>query len=126
MKADLIAFARGAINVRFISAQPSSRMREVLSTFDVAVIPLRRLALFRGALPSKMFEAMAAGVPLLVSIEGEARALVEAIAGRRLRRTGRRPRAGTGDTDAAAGSGSPPKNGEKTGGDTLARITIAR
>ena len=52
-------------------------MREVLSTFDVAVIPLRRLALFRGALPSKMFEAMAAGLPLLVSIEGEARALVE-------------------------------------------------
>ena len=77
LKADLIAFARGAMNVRFIAAQPSSRMREVLSTFDVAVIPLRRLALFRGALPSKMFEAMAAGVPLLVSIEGEARALVE-------------------------------------------------
>jgi glycosyltransferase involved in cell wall biosynthesis len=77
LKPDLIAFAGSARNVRFIEAQPSSRMREVLSTFDVAVIPLRRLALFRGALPSKMFEAMAAGLPLLVSIDGEARALVE-------------------------------------------------
>ena len=67
----------GLKNVRFYSSQPSARMPAVVGSFDVALIPLKRLELFKGALPSKMFEAMAAAVPLLASIEGEARELVE-------------------------------------------------
>jgi glycosyltransferase involved in cell wall biosynthesis len=67
----------GLKNVRFDSSQPSARMPAVVGSFDVALIPLKRLELFKGALPSKMFEAMAAAVPLLASIEGEARELVE-------------------------------------------------
>jgi glycosyltransferase involved in cell wall biosynthesis len=63
-------------NVRFYPSQPASRMPELISSFDIAVIPLRRLNLFKGALPSKMFEAMAAAIPCVVSIDGEARALV--------------------------------------------------
>jgi glycosyltransferase involved in cell wall biosynthesis len=76
-KDELMALARGATNVRFFAAQPSLRMSDVLASFDVALIPLRRLALFRGALPSKLFEAMAAELPVVVSVEGEAQALVE-------------------------------------------------
>jgi glycosyltransferase involved in cell wall biosynthesis len=64
-------------NTRFYPAQRTSRMPEVIASFDVAVIPLRKLDLFKGALPSKMFEAMAAAVPLVVSVEGEARVLVD-------------------------------------------------
>jgi glycosyltransferase involved in cell wall biosynthesis len=64
-------------NLRFFSTYPSARIPEILASFDVALVPLRRLELFKGALPSKMFEAMAAGVPIVVSIEGEARSLVE-------------------------------------------------
>jgi glycosyltransferase involved in cell wall biosynthesis len=67
----------GLKNVRFYSSQPSGRMPAVVGSFDLALIPLKRLELFKGALPSKMFEAMAAAVPLLASIEGEARELVE-------------------------------------------------
>jgi len=67
----------GLKNVHFYSSQPSARMPSVVGAFDVALIPLKRLELFKGALPSKMFEAMAAAVPLLASIEGEARELVE-------------------------------------------------
>ena len=52
-------------------------MPDILSSFDVALIPLRRLDLFKGALPSKMFEAMAAGIPLILAVEGEARKLVD-------------------------------------------------
>jgi glycosyltransferase involved in cell wall biosynthesis len=52
-------------------------MPAILSAFDGAVIPLRKLEIFKGALPSKMFEAMAAAVPLVVCIDGEARRLVE-------------------------------------------------
>jgi glycosyltransferase involved in cell wall biosynthesis len=69
--------AQGLRNVRFIDAQPAGRMPAVLALFDAALIPLKRHPLFAGALPSKMFEAMAAGIPLVLSVEGEASRLVE-------------------------------------------------
>jgi glycosyltransferase involved in cell wall biosynthesis len=64
-------------NLCFYPSYPASQVPEILAAFDLAIIPLKRFDLFKGALPSKMFEAMAAGVPVLVSIEGEARTLVE-------------------------------------------------
>lgn len=64
-------------NVRFLASQPSSRMPEVLAAIDISLVPLRRHDLFRGAIPSKLFEAMGAGVPVVVGIDGEARSLVE-------------------------------------------------
>lgn len=64
-------------NVFFLKSQPRESMPGILAAFDAALIPLKRLDLFKGALPSKMFEAMAAGLPLLVMIDGEARALAE-------------------------------------------------
>lgn len=64
-------------NVFFLDSQPRERVPGILAGFDAALIPLKRLDLFKGALPSKMFEAMAAGLPLLVMIDGEARALME-------------------------------------------------
>jgi glycosyltransferase involved in cell wall biosynthesis len=74
----LVQFARQnrLANVRFYPPQHSSRMPIVTASFDIGIIPLRRLELFKGALPSKMFEAMAAAIPLVVSVEGEASALV--------------------------------------------------
>ena len=63
-------------NIIFTPTQSASLIPAVVASFDVALVPLRRLDLFKGALPSKMFEAMAAAVPLVVSIEGEAQKLV--------------------------------------------------
>lgn len=62
-------------NVRFMPSQPKSAMPALLAAADVCVVPLRDLPLFRGALPSKLFEAMAAGRPLITAIAGEAAAL---------------------------------------------------
>jgi glycosyltransferase involved in cell wall biosynthesis len=67
----------GLQNFRFHPSQIAERMPAIIGSFDIALVPLRRLELFKGALPSKMFEAMAAAVPIIVSIDGEARALVE-------------------------------------------------
>jgi len=72
-----IAEHRRLENVKFFPTQPKSHMPEIMSAIDVSLVPLRRLELFKGALPSKMFEAMGAGVPVIVSIEGEAKDLVE-------------------------------------------------
>ena len=44
---------------------------------DAAVVPLRDLPIFRGALPTKLFEALAAGRPVIVAARGEAAELVE-------------------------------------------------
>nr|MDQ3047325.1 glycosyltransferase [Bacteroidota bacterium] len=42
---------------------------------DVAVIPLKRLDLFKGAIPSKIFENLAMKKPILLGVEGEAKEL---------------------------------------------------
>lgn len=68
---------KGLKNVSFYPPQPASRMPELLSAFDVAVIPLRKHRLFCGAMPSKLFECMGSGIPVVVAIEGEAKTLVE-------------------------------------------------
>jgi glycosyltransferase involved in cell wall biosynthesis len=56
-------------------------MPEVLTSLDVSVVPLARTELFKGALPSKLFEALGAGVPVVAAVEGEAKSLVEASGG---------------------------------------------
>lgn len=66
----------GLQNVRFVPALPASRMPEVLISINIALVPLKRHPLFSGALPSKMFAAMGAGIPIIGSLEGEARAVI--------------------------------------------------
>lgn len=82
-KADLIAQARrwGLKGVTFLDALPHERMPLLLCTADVGLVPLRKVSLFKGALPSKMYEIMACARPILLGIDGEARRLVEQDAG---------------------------------------------
>ncbi len=40
---------------------------------DVALVPLKNLPLFQGAIPSKVFEALSMKKPLLLGVDGEAR-----------------------------------------------------
>jgi glycosyltransferase involved in cell wall biosynthesis len=64
-------------NVTMLPEQPRSQMPAYLSAADVALVPLRRLELFKGALPSKMFDAWACGCPVILSIDGEARQVLD-------------------------------------------------
>ena len=59
-------------NVRFLPEVPSSRMPAYLSAADCTIVPLRDEPVFRGALPSKMFEAWACARPTILSVSGEA------------------------------------------------------
>lgn len=68
-------------NVLLLPEQPRAAMPAILSAADAALVPLRKLELFQGALPSKMFDAWACGRPLLLSIDGEARRTLEAAQG---------------------------------------------
>jgi len=64
-------------NVHFLGQQPREAMPAYLSLADVAVVPLRDVPVFEGALPSKLFDAWACECPTLTSIRGEAQNLVE-------------------------------------------------
>ncbi len=62
-------------NVYFYPPVPKSIMPEILKAVDLSLVPLKNIELFRGALPSKMFEALAMKKPLLLGVEGEAKDL---------------------------------------------------
>ena len=63
------------INVFFLDAISKKEMPSVLRSVNAAIIPLRKLDLFLGAIPSKIFENLAMEVPVLLGVNGEARQL---------------------------------------------------
>jgi glycosyltransferase involved in cell wall biosynthesis len=75
-KQALMAQARAASlnNIAFYSHQPKSRMPAILASMDVSLIPLA--ATLPGTMPSKVYEAMAAGTPMIVTAGCEADQLV--------------------------------------------------
>ena len=72
---------RGIGNITFLDPQPHDRMPLVWAAADLCLVPLRKLPLFEGALPSKMYEIMACARPILLGVDGEARQLIEQEAG---------------------------------------------
>tara|TARA_B100000795_G_scaffold269468_1_gene258920 strand:- start:12558 stop:13787 length:1230 start_codon:yes stop_codon:yes gene_type:complete len=67
--------AEGLQNIMFIGSFPKEKMLEVIATFDLAFVPLKKSKLFLGAIPSKIFENLALKKPLLLGVDGEAKAL---------------------------------------------------
>ena len=56
--------------------QAKAAMPKIIASVDCSLIPLRKLDLFKGALPSKMFEALASELPIIMAVEGEAAELI--------------------------------------------------
>lgn len=69
-------------NVTFLNEQPREDLLGFYRASDVSLVPLKRLPIFRKVLPSKLFELMGTGCPVICSVEGEAaRLLARAEAG---------------------------------------------
>jgi glycosyltransferase involved in cell wall biosynthesis len=64
---------RGLLKIQFLPEIPSNEIAKYLSLASVCIVPLKKNELFRGALPSKMFDAWACGKPVLLTVDGEAR-----------------------------------------------------
>ncbi|HTL81872.1 MAG TPA: glycosyltransferase family 4 protein, partial [Bacteroidia bacterium] len=62
-------------NVFFFPAVGKIDMPSVVGSMDAALIPLKKLDLFKGAIPSKIFESLAMKKPILLGVEGEAKEL---------------------------------------------------
>jgi len=60
--------ATGLDNVRFVDFQPKERLAEVLAAGDIHLVPLRR-GLARSSVPSKTYSILAAGRPVLASVD---------------------------------------------------------
>lgn len=82
-RARLQARARdeGISNVQFLGVLPRDAMTEVYATSDVCLVPLRKTDLFATVIPSKIFEILAMERPIVLSVDGEARSIVEASGG---------------------------------------------
>lgn len=65
----------GDVNVRFVDRMPRAELLALMRSIDAVVVPLRRNDLFKGAIPSKIFEALALCKPVLLGVEGEAKEL---------------------------------------------------
>ncbi len=70
---------RRLTNVVFIPPQPKEEMPRIWSLCDVALVHLRNAPVFADVIPSKMFEAMGMGLPLILAAPpGEATAILKA------------------------------------------------
>ena len=78
-RVEQIVAERNLHNVRLIPRQPKERMPALWSLCDVALVPLRDSPVFATVIPSKIFESMGMGVPILMSLpDGEATGIIRA------------------------------------------------
>jgi glycosyltransferase involved in cell wall biosynthesis len=66
----------GLRHVELLGPVPSTAVPGLYAAAHAGLVPLRDLPLFRGALPTKLYEVMAAGRPVIVAARGEAAELV--------------------------------------------------
>lgn len=63
-------------NVTFIDKGTRQEALDVLNMLDVSIVHLKDTPLFRRVIPSKIFEIMALGKPILMGVKGESRDIV--------------------------------------------------
>jgi len=64
-------------NITFLDAVSKDLVPEYWSLLDASIIHLKRIPLFKTVIPSKSFESMAMGIPILLGVEGEIAQLVQ-------------------------------------------------
>lgn len=70
------AAARGLRNVTFIDSVPKDEVPRYWSLLDASIIHLRKTDLFTSVIPSKLFECMGMGLPVLHGVAGESADIV--------------------------------------------------
>jgi glycosyltransferase involved in cell wall biosynthesis len=78
-KARIIALAQecGLTNLRFVDQQPRKKIPAYICASDVCLVPLKKTELFKTVLPTKMLEFMSCARPVVLGVDGQARAILE-------------------------------------------------
>ena len=78
-KAALVERAQslGLNNVVFVDSVPKDEVADYWALLDASIIHLKKDPLFTTVIPSKLFECMAMGLPVLHGVEGESAEIVE-------------------------------------------------
>jgi len=71
-----LAAAKRLQNVSIIDGQPRQEALNVLGAVDASLVLLRDTPLFRTVIPSKIFEAMEFGKPIILGVRGESKDIV--------------------------------------------------
>lgn len=66
----------GLKNVVFVDTVPKDQVVRYWSLLDVSIVHLKRNPLFTTVIPSKLFECMGMGIPVLLGVEGESADIV--------------------------------------------------
>jgi glycosyltransferase involved in cell wall biosynthesis len=64
-------------NLTVLNEIPREDIPDYISAVDCSLVPLKKSPTFLGALPSKMFDCMACERPVVLSVDGEARRVLE-------------------------------------------------
>lgn len=70
------AAQRGLANVTFVDSVSKDEVARYWSVLDVSIIHLRKTELFTTVIPSKLFECMGMGLPVLHGVKGESADIV--------------------------------------------------
>ncbi|MER9052095.1 glycosyltransferase family 4 protein [Mesorhizobium sp. M0923] len=72
-----LAAAKRLKNILFVDSVPKEEVVKYWSLLDASIIHLKRDDLFKSVIPSKLFESMGMGIPILHGVEGESALIVE-------------------------------------------------
>ncbi len=70
------AARRGLDNITFVDSVPKDQVARYWSLLDVSIIHLKKTELFTTVIPSKLFECMGMGLPVLHGVAGESAEIV--------------------------------------------------
>ncbi len=76
-----LARQRELTNMLFLPQQPREEIPTYIRAADVCLVPLRKSDVFKTVIPTKMLEFLSCGRPVILSVEGQAREIVEASQG---------------------------------------------
>ena len=64
-------------NATFIDMVPKSKLINYFNLIDISLVCLRKSKTFLSVIPSKIFESVAMGKPILLGLEGESKKIIE-------------------------------------------------